>query len=104
MGSGLSAGPLDRGRRSLGSEARPVPAFDTAVYPPALPLRGLAKALFFALLALGKELGQTVPNVSPDAEIEEAEGLAIMREMFAHIASTRTASKLRCPNAPRGWP
>lgn len=64
---------------------RPVPAFDTAVYPPELPLRGLAKALFFALLALGKELGQTVSDVSPDAQVKGAEGLAIMREMFAHM-------------------
>jgi len=65
--------------------AQPVPAFNTAVVPPDLPLRGLAKGLFFALLALGKELGQSVPDVSPDADIKGAEGIAIIRDTFGHM-------------------
>jgi phospholipase C len=65
--------------------AQPVPAFNTAVVPPDLPLRGLAKGLFFALLALGKELGQSVPDVSPNTDIKGAEGIAIIRDTFGHM-------------------
>jgi hypothetical protein len=57
------------------------PTMDT----PNLPLKGLAKGMFFALLALGKELGQTVPPISPDADVTRAEGIAMMREMFGHM-------------------
>jgi phospholipase C len=64
---------------------QPVPAFDEAVYPPDLPLRGLAKAMFFGLLALGKALGQSVPDISPDAPIKGAEGVAMIRELFGHM-------------------
>ena len=64
---------------------QPVPEFDVALVPTDLPLGTLAKGLFHALLALGKELGQTVPEVSPDATIQGAEGIAIMREMFGHM-------------------
>ena len=64
---------------------RPVPAFDVALVPPDLPLRGLPRALFFAFLGFGKKLGQPVPDVSPDAPITGAEGLAIIHEMFGHM-------------------
>jgi hypothetical protein len=37
--------------------------------PPELPLRGLARALFFAFLGLGKELRQPLPDITPDATI-----------------------------------
>ena len=62
-----------------------VPAFDVALVPPDAPLGPLAKALFHGLLALGKQLGQTVPEISPDATITGAEGRAIMVEEFAHM-------------------
>jgi hypothetical protein len=29
------------------------------------PLTGLGRTLFFGLLALGKEIGQTVPEIAP---------------------------------------
>jgi phospholipase C len=61
---------------------QPVPAFDTALVPPDLPLRDLPKGLFFAL---GKELGQSVPDVSPDATIKGAEGLAMIRDLFGQL-------------------
>ena len=64
--------------------AQPVPAFDVGLVPPNAPLGPLARALFFAVLALGKELGQSVPDFSPDATINCAEGLAIMREQLGH--------------------
>jgi phospholipase C len=64
---------------------QPVPAFDVALVPPDLPLRGLPRALFFAFLGFGKKLGQPVPEVSPDAPITGAEGLAIIHEMFGHM-------------------
>jgi phospholipase C len=66
-------------------DPEPVPAFDTALIPPDAPLSPLAKALLHALLALGKQLGQSVPDISPDATITGAEGLAIMRDEFAHM-------------------
>jgi phospholipase C len=64
---------------------RPVPAFDVALVPPDLPLRGLPRALFFAFLGFGKKLGQPVPDVSPDAPLTGAEGLAMLHEIFGHM-------------------
>ncbi len=64
---------------------RPVPDFDVAVCPPDLPARSLARALFFGLLALGKKLSQTVPDIDPDATINGAEGLAMIRGLFGHM-------------------
>lgn len=64
---------------------RPVPEFDEAMVPPDLPLRGLAKAMFFAFLGLGRELGQTVPDIGPDTAHTGAEGLAMIHDMFGHM-------------------
>ena len=64
---------------------QPVPDFSQAMVPPELPLRGLARAMFFAFLGLGKGLGQTVPDVRPDATITGAEGLAMIYDMFGHM-------------------
>jgi hypothetical protein len=53
--------------------------------PPGLPLRGLARAMFFAFLGLGQGIGQTVPDISPDATISGAEGLGMIHDMFGHM-------------------
>ena len=65
--------------------AQPVPAFDTKVVPPDAPLTGLGRALFFGLLALGKELGQPVPDIAPDTAPTGSEAVAIMRDLFGHM-------------------
>jgi phospholipase C len=72
--------------------AQPVLAFDTKVVAPDVPLSGLGRALFFGLLALGKEMGQTVPEVSPDTVPTGSEAVAIMRESFGHMFPNLQAS------------
>jgi phospholipase C len=64
---------------------QPVPEFSQAMVPPGLPLRGLARAMFFAFLGLGQGIGQTVPDISPDATISGAEGLGMIHDMFGHM-------------------
>ena len=64
---------------------RPVPEFDVAVVPLNAPLGPLAKGLFFGLLALGKELGQPVPDIKPEDEVNGAEAISIMRDEFGHM-------------------
>jgi len=63
----------------------PVPAFDVALLPPDAPLAPLPRAIFFACLGLGKALGQSVPDISPDADIKGGAAVATIRDMFGHI-------------------
>jgi len=49
------------------------------------PLTGLGRTLFFGLLALGKEIGQTVPEIAPDTALTGSEAVAIMRDLFGHM-------------------
>ncbi len=63
---------------------QPVPEFDVALVPLDAPLGPLGKALFFAYLALGKSVGQSVPDIAPDADIKGAEAIAIIRDEFGH--------------------
>ena len=65
--------------------AQPVAAFDTEVVPPDAPLSGLGRALFFGLLALGKEIGQPVPDIAPDKAPTGSEAVATMRDLFGHM-------------------
>jgi phospholipase C len=65
--------------------AQPVPAFDTKLVPADRPLGGLGQALFLGLLALGKEIGQTVPDIPPDTAPTGSEAVAIMRDLFGHM-------------------
>jgi phospholipase C len=65
--------------------ARPVPPFDEDLIPPDAPLGVLARAIFFGFLAFGKNLGQKVPDYSPDAPPTGAEALAIVRDLFGHL-------------------
>jgi hypothetical protein len=46
---------------------------------------GLGQALFLGLLALAKEIGQTVPDIAPDTAPTGSEAVAIMRDLFGHI-------------------
>ena len=64
--------------------ARPVPRFDEAFVPDA-PLSALGKALFFGCLALGKELGQAVPDIGHDADIKQGEAIATIGDLFGHM-------------------
>jgi phospholipase C len=66
-------------------QARPVPEFTAAIVPLELPLSGLARAYFFGFLALGKEIGRPGPDISPDADITGAEGLAIIHDLYGHL-------------------
>lgn len=49
------------------------------------PLGGLGQALFLGLLALAKEIGQTVPDIAPVTAPTGSEAVAIMRDLFGHI-------------------
>jgi phospholipase C len=65
--------------------AQPVPSFDIRVVPPDAPLSGLGRALFFGLLALAKEIGQTLPDIAPDTAPTGSEAVAVMRDLFGHM-------------------
>ena len=41
--------------------------------------------LFLGLLALAKEIGQTVPDIAPDTAPTGSEAVAIMRDSFGHM-------------------
>ncbi len=64
---------------------QPVPDFDVALVPPDAPLGPLARAIFFGVLALGKELGQAVPDIEQAADIKGGEAVAITRDLFGHM-------------------
>jgi phospholipase C len=64
---------------------QPVPAFDEALVPSNAPLTLLARHILFGILALAKELGQTVPDISEDADIRAAEALEILRDVAGHL-------------------
>jgi hypothetical protein len=57
-----------------------VPAFEEDLLPREAPLSELAKAAFHAYLALVKALGQPVPEVDRDADLEGGEALDIVHE------------------------
>jgi hypothetical protein len=44
-----------------------------------------ARALFFGLLVLAKEIGQSVPDIAPDTAPTRSEAVAIMRDLFGHM-------------------
>jgi phospholipase C len=46
---------------------------------------GLGRALFFGLLALAKEIGQSVPDIAPDTAPTGSEAVAIMRDLLGHM-------------------
>ena len=49
------------------------------------PLNGLGKALFGGVIALGKGMGATVPDVPPDAVITGAEAIAMGQDMLGDL-------------------
>jgi phospholipase C len=63
----------------------PPPVFD----PPAVPIEArliaLPRAAFFAALALGRNLGFRVPDVSQDDDILRADGIAILLDLFGEM-------------------
>ena len=66
--------------------ARPVPRFDVPIMPlDDAPLGALGKAFFFVCLALGKELGQAVPDIDQDAVIKRGEAVATIGDLFGHM-------------------
>jgi phospholipase C len=65
---------------------RPAPRLIEPLVPPDQPLGGLPRAFFFGFLGLGKELGQSVPEISPDDDsITGAEGVSILYDLFDHM-------------------
>ena len=64
---------------------QPVPDFNVAAVPLDQPLGPLSKGLFFGLLALGKELGQDVPDILPTDDIMGGPAIEIIVEQFAHM-------------------
>ena len=74
------------GARGLARRHRPPRGTDAeALIPLDEPLNRLAKALVGGLLALGKGLGATVPDVSPDAEITGAQAIAIGHDVLGDL-------------------
>jgi phospholipase C len=65
--------------------AQPVPAFDQSVVPLDKPLTAMQKGGIFALLALGKDLGHTVPQLPLDTEVSGAEAIAMLGDLFGHL-------------------
>jgi phospholipase C len=56
-----------------------------ALLPLDAPLNGLGKALFAGVLALGKGMGVTVPDLPPDAVITGAQAIAIGHEVLGDL-------------------
>jgi phospholipase C len=65
--------------------AQPAPSFTRAAIPPDAPLKSLPKSLFFGLMTLGKELGQKVPDVSPDDDLKLADSIAMVHDLFGKM-------------------
>jgi phospholipase C len=65
--------------------ARPVEPMTEALMPLDAPLNGLGKALFAGVLALGKGMGVTVPDLPPDKVITGAEAIAIGHEVLGDL-------------------
>jgi phospholipase C len=65
--------------------ARPVEPMPESLMPLDAPLNGLGKSLLGGLLALGKSMGATVPDVAPDAEITGAQAVAVGQEVLGDL-------------------
>ena len=65
--------------------ARPVEPMPESLMPLDAPINRLGKALLGGLLALGEEMGVSVPAVSPDAMITGAEAIAIGQDVLGDI-------------------
>ena len=65
--------------------AQPVPVYDQSVVPLDKPLTAMQKGGIFALLALGKDLGHAVPALPLDTEVNGAEAIAMLGDLFGHL-------------------
>jgi phospholipase C len=65
--------------------ARPVEPMTEPLMPLAAPLNGLGKALFGGLMALGEEMGVTVPDVAPEAVITGEQAIGMGHDMFGDL-------------------
>jgi len=65
--------------------ARPVPGFEVALVPPDAPMSALQKGSLHALLAMGRHLGQVVPELKLDAEVKGAEAIEMISDLFGHL-------------------
>ena len=65
--------------------ARPVEAMSEPLLPLTAPLNGLGKSLLGLLIALGKGMGATVPDLQPDAVITGEELITIGQDMFGDL-------------------
>ena len=64
---------------------QPVPEFDESLVPRDAPLSPLAAAVFRGYLALIHELGESVPEISEDAELKGGEALEIVHETAGDV-------------------
>jgi len=65
--------------------ARPVPPVPDSVVPLDAPLGILGKAVFAAVLSLGRELGAPVPEIDPQQPISGAEAVEISHEILGDL-------------------
>ena len=70
-----------------------MPASDGTLVLQDAPLRVLGRARLFGLLPLAKEIGQTMPDISPDTVPTGGEAVAIMRELFGPMLPNHQTSK-----------
>ena len=65
--------------------ARPVEPMPESLMPLDAPLNGVGKALVGGVLALGKAMGATVPDVAPDAETTGAQAIAMLHDVVGDL-------------------
>lgn len=65
--------------------ARPVPPMPESLLPLDAPLTSLGQSLLHGVLALGRLMGATVPQVSPDARFTGAEAIAMGQEALGDV-------------------
>ncbi len=66
-----------------------------ALVPLDQPLGVLANGLFFGLLALGRALGQDVPDITPEDHINGGEAITIIQREFGHLFPGLSAPVVR---------
>jgi phospholipase C len=65
--------------------ARPVPDFNVMSLPRDAAMSGLQKGALLTLMAMGKRLGHSLPELRQDAEIRGAEAIEMISDLFGHL-------------------
>ena len=66
-------------------QAPHVPAYDQSTAPLDQPLTTMQRGGIYAVLALGKELGHTVPDLPLDAEVTGAEAIEMLGDLLGRV-------------------